>query len=211
MRNEILMIIVLFAVMSAMTGIASANPPIPQPTPPGYTCKNGNINGMDFGECLKASWDNINTKIDASSANTVHTDNVCYQMRYYRPGTFFENNLYDDELTNNGGRVGPYPSDPNGFYIGDLYTGLEDTHSESLNNVPDGPVESWKGGEWVVALMHKGKSAKADCAEITGLANSFKLSVPVDVPIPEFSTIALPIVAVIGLVFFFQHKKRKEE
>jgi hypothetical protein len=30
-------------------------------------------------------------------------------------------------------------------------------------------------------------------------------------PIPEFPTIALPIAAVIGLVFFFQHKKRKEE
>jgi hypothetical protein len=29
--------------------------------------------------------------------------------------------------------------------------------------------------------------------------------------IPEFPTIALPIAAVIGLVFFFQHKKRKEE
>jgi hypothetical protein len=29
--------------------------------------------------------------------------------------------------------------------------------------------------------------------------------------IPEFPTVALPIAAVIGLVFFFQHKKRKEE
>jgi hypothetical protein len=29
--------------------------------------------------------------------------------------------------------------------------------------------------------------------------------------IPEFPTVALPIAAVIGLVFFFQHKKKKEE
>ncbi len=29
--------------------------------------------------------------------------------------------------------------------------------------------------------------------------------------IPEFSTIAIPIAAVLGLVFFFQHRKRKEE
>lgn len=29
--------------------------------------------------------------------------------------------------------------------------------------------------------------------------------------IPEFPTVALPIAAVIGLIFFFQHKKRKEE
>jgi len=29
--------------------------------------------------------------------------------------------------------------------------------------------------------------------------------------IPEFPTVALPIAAVIGLVFFFQHKKKKEQ
>ncbi len=29
--------------------------------------------------------------------------------------------------------------------------------------------------------------------------------------IPEFPTVALPIAGVIGLLFFFQHKKRKEE
>lgn len=29
--------------------------------------------------------------------------------------------------------------------------------------------------------------------------------------IPEFSTIAIPIAAVLGLVFFFQHRKKKEE
>jgi len=29
--------------------------------------------------------------------------------------------------------------------------------------------------------------------------------------IPEFSTITMPIAAVIGLVFFFQHKKKEEE
>jgi len=30
-------------------------------------------------------------------------------------------------------------------------------------------------------------------------------------PIPEFPTVALPIAAVLGLVFFFQHRKKKEE
>ncbi len=30
-------------------------------------------------------------------------------------------------------------------------------------------------------------------------------------PIPEFSTVAIPIAAVLGLVFFFQHRKKKEE
>ena len=29
--------------------------------------------------------------------------------------------------------------------------------------------------------------------------------------IPEFPTVALPIAAVLGLVFFFQHRKKKEE
>ena len=32
-----------------------------------------------------------------------------------------------------------------------------------------------------------------------------------DTEIPEFPTIILPIAAIIGLVFFYQHKKKKEE
>lgn len=207
MRNKIMIIAVLLAVMAAMTGIASADTP-----PIGYTCKDGNVNGMGYGECLKASWDNINTKIDASSANTEHTNNVCYQVRYYPPGKFVENNLYiDEDGIDNTGRVGPFPSDPAGFYTGVLFTGNQDPHSESLNNVPDGPVESWTQGDWMVALMHRGKSANANCADLTGLANSLKVSVPVNIPIPEFSTVAIPIAAVLGLVFFFQQTKKKEE
>lgn len=34
---------------------------------------------------------------------------------------------------------------------------------------------------------------------------------PGDTQIPEFPTIALPIAVIIGLVFFFQHRKKKEE
>jgi len=50
--------------------------------------------------------------------------------------------------------------------------------------------------------------------QVTDLAsgNSFTASAVVAATaIPEFPTVALPVAAAIGLVFFFQHKKRKEE
>ncbi|MCX9085127.1 MAG: PEF-CTERM sorting domain-containing protein [Candidatus Methanoperedens sp.] len=115
-----------------------------------------------------------------------------------------------DEIYN-AGRVGPYPTDLNGFYTGDLFNGIEDPHFESLNDGVLGGPSLWTPGQWTVALFHKGKKASASCDDITGLANSFKVDVPVDITIPEFPTVALPIAAVIGLVFFFQNRKKKEE
>jgi hypothetical protein len=43
-----------------------------------------------------------------------------------------------------------------------------------------------------------------------GLAEIVSIEASV-LAIPEFPTVALPVAAVIGLVFFFQHRKRKEE
>ena len=47
--------------------------------------------------------------------------------------------------------------------------------------------------------------------EIGGCSYEFRAVDTLYGEIPEFPTVALPIAAVIGLVFFFQHKKRKEE
>ncbi|MCX9085590.1 MAG: hypothetical protein OIN87_12425 [Candidatus Methanoperedens sp.] len=106
MKNKMVMILTLFALMAAMTGIASAyKPGIGDHV--GYTCKEGSGSGPgDYMECLKASWDNINTKIDASSANTVKTNKACYQVRYYPENKFQESNLYDDE--SNTFAINPY-------------------------------------------------------------------------------------------------------
>lgn len=48
---------------------------------------------------------------------------------------------------------------------------------------------------------------------VAGVVNTFDVGVESRVvsSIPEFPTVALPVAAAIGLVFFFQHKKRKEE
>lgn len=45
----------------------------------------------------------------------------------------------------------------------------------------------------------------------TQMSASFTKKDSFETEIPEFPTVALPIAAVIGLVFFFQHKKKKEE
>lgn len=61
-------------------------------------------------------------------------------------------------------------------------------------------------GDWIIVLMKAGNSPNPP-----EYMSSYRVCTSVNVPIPEFATIALPIAAVLGLVFFFQHRKKKEE
>ncbi|MBU4222558.1 MAG: PEF-CTERM sorting domain-containing protein [Euryarchaeota archaeon] len=197
MRNKIVIIALVLAVMAAMMGTASAY----YTDVDDFTCKDGNGQSI---ECLKASFDIPDTKIAATAKNLV--DNQCYQIRYYQPNTlldvFTENDLYPKP-----GTLAPYSSsNPLGFHLGPKFT--DNPHSESLN---DPPVDHWTQGLWKVLLMKGGKDTSGGCTDATTILTSIKVNVPVDIPIPEFSTVAIPIAAVLGLVFLFQHRKRKEE
>lgn len=59
-----------------------------------------------------------------------------------------------------------------------------------------------------------GKKLRLDVSEsgiIGGCNFEFSAKDSFGAAIPEFPTVALPVAAVIGLVFFFQHRKKKEE
>ena len=133
------------------------------------------------GECLKASFDKTKTQIDATAKSL--DSGKCYQIRYES-------------------------SDLTTYYLGPHFS--TEPYSEALNSLHD-PVPVWTPGTWKVKLMKGGETTSGGCTNSNIELTSLKVTVDVPVDIPEFSTIALPIAAVIGLVFFFQHKKRKEE
>jgi hypothetical protein len=157
------------------------------------------IVGAAAEEGLKATW--TGTQIKSEAWNFLipqGSGTQWYQIRYYPPGTFptcsptpctvnYENGLF---IT------------PNVKFEGkEIY--IESKPYEEYYTPPPNAA-----GDWTVALFKDGTYSPTKPGDVP---KSFKVSVPIIVPIPEFSTIALPIAAVIGLVFFFQHKKKKEE
>ena len=169
------MIVALFAVITAMTGIAAAF------------------------ETISAIPDGTN--IITTVGNLA--DDKYYQLRYYPPNTFICNT--GSSTSNCDNEISASPDTPfmgkewcSGYMDGDNNPQCSDifnpTHSEPFD-------ASSQDGVWAVGLFHGGQGGDA--------ITSFKISTKVS--IPEFPTVALPIAAVIGLVFFFQHKKRKEE
>ena len=123
-----------------------------------------------------------------------------YQFRYAQPGTDPETaNLYDS-ISNPDGYFVSIPP-----FLGEgTYNQLNPKDYYFPPTLP-GDVELVPGSVWTVAL-YKGGGPNSNPTILT----SIRVRVPLTI-IPEFSTVAIPIAAVLGLVFFFQHRKKKEE
>lgn len=161
---------------------------------------------------LETSW--TGSGIEAKAWDLM--DEKYYQIRYYQPGTLpvvSESYLWSDETdANNDGLTGPYDdvSNPDGFHTNPKFlSGVDeptelDPHIETLT-YPG--VNGWYfGEEWTIVLM-KGGSSNSDPLTY---ANSLRVNCHA-VPIPEFSTIALPIAAIIGIMFMLHSRRRKED
>ena len=173
---------------------------------PNLICHDGQGNSV---ECLGVSAST--TQIHAWAYDFQITNNgECkwYQFRYYQPNTNVRKVVNGEEVDDEG----PYSGDnTDGYFVTNVFEGLA-IYTESAPKddfwpqTPPGPIALVPGTTWTVALYHDGS-----CKVANPIVQSYKVEIPIRIPIPEFSTIALPIAAVIGLVFFFQHKKRKEE
>lgn len=95
------------------------------------------------------------------------------------------------------------------------------------DNIVVGPVYSNSAGNYGIDLSTT-NCTEGDTVSVTGtyggqsdtksgiistidLLNLDLAIVCLDIPIPEFATIAIPAVAILGLFLFFNHRKRKEE
>jgi hypothetical protein len=152
---------------------------------------------------LEASWTEGEIEVCASNLMV----DKYYQIRYYQPGTLPEGELSNSDLwsdesnADNTGLIGPYAAatNTNGFYNGTKFK------SNEFTCPLEAPAIDWYEGDWTIVLM-KGGSTKSDP---TTYANSFRTSCNVHY-IPEFQTIALPIAAILGIMFILQSRKRKE-
>ena len=100
--------------------------------------------------------------------------------------------------TCNGNTVGPTTTNTYGYYELDLTT-----TGCSVGQTVD--VEATYSGN-----TGSGSGQLQDAAESGFMQVDFTI-VCVDIPIPEFATIAIPVASILGLVLFFNHRKRKRE
>lgn len=165
---------------------------------------------------LEASW--TESGIEAKAWDL--TDDKFYQIRYYQPdtlpeGVLEESDFWSDENSDekNDGLTGPYNAseNPYGFHVANpkFLSGVgKYTEMNPYNETLTEPgINGWYFGEkWTIVLMKAGSSN----SDPLTYANSLRFTCNA-VPIPEFSTIALPIAAIIGIMFMLQSRRRKED
>ena len=125
-----------------------------------------------------------------------------FQYRLYQPVTTPYNNNNPDHTDLYNESTNPY-----GFFVSSpfLVEYNEPPYKDTYKfNVMDPDIEP--SGEWGVMLF-KGGGDNSD--PINVLDSQKSVWVPVNVPIPEFTTIAIPIVALLGLVAFYRRKQKK--
>jgi len=184
MKIKLMKILLLLSVMAAMTGFAAAE------------CA-GN------GDCLESDWTGTQIHSEAWDGSNID-DTFYYQIRYYQPGT------YNSVDVDNGGGEPAYDagSNPNGYFTSDIFEGLP--NDPKIERSFDSPIGFQPGTTWMVVLMKDGAyPSPGNPPTASTQVTSLRVDVPVDIPIPEFPTVALPIAAIIGLVFLFQNKKKK--
>ena len=146
-------------------------------------------------ENIDANW---NDPYIVVTVDTFQHNDKWYQFRYYPPG--------------NGTPVGDndFPPLDDTYYAtnkflptdGDLMLDETNyTYTDTFNVATSGLQNT--EGTWTVWLF------KAGVEGSDGPVTSARVYTTVTVPIPEFATIAIPIVALLGLVAFYRRKQKK--
>ncbi|MCX9082197.1 MAG: PEF-CTERM sorting domain-containing protein [Candidatus Methanoperedens sp.] len=195
MRNILKVIGALLIVMSTIVSTAIA-------PPPSQNC-NGGVTG----------------KIQATTADYSRETDIFYLgEEVYLTGANIAKNFP-------GGIIYPLVGQLNwNVYLPDENTGVSiasgTAELTSINPLPSSVYKNQKPAYIIPVNMleikesYVGQHLKlivTSSGEIGGCSYEFRAVDTLYGEIPEFPTVALPIAAVIGLVFFFQHKKRKEE
>jgi len=148
-------------------------------------------------DVMSVTWDDPDI---VATVSNFHNPCHWHQLRYYQPGSSADVGPYD-LVTNSDGYFTSEPWVP--INDGDPYT--------DEFNVEDSGAQSNTGISWRVCLCKDGKFKKGDTdpQDTTVPSPRGCKTVGDDFCIPEFATIAIPIVALLGLVAFYRRKQKK--
>ena len=156
---------------------------------------------------IEVYWDGAQ---DIIYATVLDFNNQCdkyHQIRYYQPGTGEPEDPTNDESLPS---EGAYSSGNLDGYFATAYfappvdcISYEDEFDMTTFGVQD------THGEWTVWVLKGGNVANSDHAEITSPRGYKTVTVGDDPYIPEFTTLAIPVVAILGLVAFYRRKQKK--
>ncbi len=145
-------------------------------------------------DAITATW--VHPDIVATASNFDHPDKW-YQIRFYQPGT-----NYDEK---NPGAVGLYATDNlKGYFTSDEWKPIEESSQPHTYGLDVASLPDYEG-EWMVWLFKAGVSVNPPEEGV----NSARVWTTFDVPIPEFATIAIPAIAILGLFAFYRRKQKK--
>ena len=148
-------------------------------------------------DVMTAIWDDPNIVVTVKDFH--NPDHWC-QYRYCQPGS----------LSN----VGPYDSttNPGGYFVSDPWVPSKDNDPYTDRFDVTNSSAEYKGGEWTVCLYKDGVFKKGD-TEPQDTPNSPRgcetVMVGDDPSIPEFTTIAIPAIAILGLFAFYRRKQKR--
>ena len=134
-------------------------------------------------ENMSATWED--PCINATAWDFPFNDDKYYQFRYYEPGTSY---AAGDNYSSGAIWLANKSSPP---------------YTEHFNVASSGATSI--GDMWTVCLFKGG----TDGSNPTNSITSKRVCVTVDTPIPEFSTIAIPAIAILGLFAFYRRKQKK--
>ncbi len=131
-------------------------------------------------ENMSATWED--PCINATAWDFQFKDYKYYQFRYYEPGTSY--------------------GAGDGYFNGTAWLADKSSppHTEHFNVASSGATNIT--GMWTVWLFKGGTGGSNPINSIT----SERVWRPVDVPIPEFATIAIPAIALLGLFALYRRK-----
>ncbi|PXF58714.1 MAG: hypothetical protein C4B59_12855 [Candidatus Methanogaster sp.] len=150
-------------------------------------------------EVMTAIWDDSNIVVTVEN--------------FLNPGHWYQNRLYQPGTSDTIPPEGPFsPTNMDGYFVLTAFVPSEvgDPYTDRFNVTNSGA--GYKGGEWTVCLYKDGvfKEGATEPQDPPKSPRGCETVMVGDDPaIPEFATIAIPTIAMLGLFALYRRKQKK--